>query len=250
MTDLELLIDLFIDGDRQGPGSEAQTRRAIDLAGLSHARGLRIADLGCGTGAAALVLARALDADVVAVDRLGAFLKRVAARAEQEGLGHRITIRQGSIDALPFGPNSIDVLWSEGAIYNIGFEAGVAQWRQYLRPGGMLAVSDLTWLTDERPEELDAYWRSQYPEVATASTKISILERHGYSPVGYFALPEDCWLASYYRPMQQRFDGFLQRHGNSDAARALVAAETAEIERYERHGQFFSYGFYVARKSA
>ncbi|MFM7118964.1 MAG: class I SAM-dependent methyltransferase [Gammaproteobacteria bacterium] len=248
MSDRSLLIDLFLAGDRQGPGSDAQTERAIELTGVRGQGDLRVADLGCGTGAATLVLARVLDVPVVAVDVLGAFLRRLGQRAAQAGLAHRITAHQASMDALPFAPESLDLLWSEGAIYNIGFAAGLAYWRQFLRPGGTLAISDLTWLTQERPAELDAYWRSQYPEVDTAGAKIAVLERHGYSPVAYFALPDDCWQDTYYGPLQQRFDAFLDRHGHSAAARALVAAEASEIERYERYRPFYSYGFYIARK--
>ena len=81
-----------------------------------------------------------------------------------------------------------------------------------------------------------------------ASSKIGLLERHGYSPIGYFVLPEHCWLENYYRPMQNRFKDFLNRHGNSEEAREIVEAENREIELYEKYKAFYSYGVYVARK--
>lgn len=77
---------------------------------------------------------------------------------------------------------------------------------------------------------------------------MAVLEHLGFSPVGYFPLPERCWLDNYYRPMQQRFPAFLDRHENSDAAQAIVAAEEHEISLYERYKAFVSYGFYIARK--
>jgi hypothetical protein len=89
---------------------------------------------------------------------------------------------------------------------------------------------------------------SEYPEIDLASAKIRILEQRGYSPIAYFALPEHCWLEQYYRPMQARFNEFLTRNGNSEEARAIVAAEQREIELYETHKAHFSYGVYVARK--
>lgn len=49
--------------------------------------------------------------------------------------------------------------------------------------------------------------------------------------------------------MEQRFDAFPARHGNSDAATALVDAEKAEIDLYQRFSDFVSYGFYIARKA-
>lgn len=201
MDDLDLLIDLHVDGARQGPGSDAATRQAIALAGLGPDPALRIADIGCGTGAASLLLARELGAQVVAVDFLPRFLAKLAHAAGAAGFTERITPVAATMEALPFTDAAFDVVWSEGAIYNMGFAQGVASWRRLLEPGGILAVSELTWLTAERPAELQAYWDEAYPEVATASAKIAVLERHGFSPKGYFVLPPECWLDAYYRPM-------------------------------------------------
>ncbi|WOE74415.1 class I SAM-dependent methyltransferase [Alterisphingorhabdus coralli] len=245
---LDLLIDLHIGGYRQGPGGDDVTRRAIGLSGLKEKQGLHIADIGCGTGASTLVLAQELDAHIEAVDFLPPFLEKLEAEAQKQDLSERITTHAISMDALPFADTSLDAIWSEGAIYNIGFENGVRAWRQYLKPGGILAVSELTWLTDERPAELDQHWAEEYPEVATASAKMAILEANGYTPIGYFPLPPHCWLDNYYRPMQARFADFLARHDQSDAAQSIVAAEEKEIALYERFASYVSYGFYVAAK--
>jgi ubiquinone/menaquinone biosynthesis C-methylase UbiE len=248
MDDLELLIALHADGARQGPGDDAATSRAIDLAGLRGRDGLRIADVGCGTGASTLALARELGAEITAIDFVPAFLETLEARAAAAGVGDRITTLAASMDALPFSRGSLDAIWSEGAIYNIGFEAGARSWRRFLKPGGVLAVSELTWLTEKRPAALQAHWDAEYPEVATASAKFAVLERAGYAPIGYFPLGENCWLENYYRPMQARFAGFLAQFGGSEAAKAVVAAEEAEIALYEEHRDYVSYGFYIARR--
>jgi len=249
VDDLKLLIDLHVAADRQGPGGTAETRRAIELSGLLKQRGLKVADVGCGTGASTLVLAEDLDAEIIAVDFLPEFLDVLGSRAARAGLAGRIRTVNASMDSLPFEAGSLDAIWSEGAIYNMGFENGVSQWRRFLKRGGILAISELTWLTSSRPAELEAHWCAQYAEVGTASSKLAVLESNGYAPLGYFVLPEHCWLDAYYRPMQQRFEAFLRRHGGSDAGRAVVAAEEAEIDLYERHRAFVGYGFYIARKT-
>jgi SAM-dependent methyltransferase len=249
MDEMELLVDLHKDGPRQGPGGETETRLAITLSGLNGAADLRIADIGCGTGASTLVLAQELDAQVTAVDFLPQFLARLEAAAAPAGVAERMTTLQASMDTLPFGEGTLDAIWSEGAIYNIGFEAGIEAWRRFLKPGGILALSELTWLTAQRPAELQGHWDREYPEVDTASAKMAVLERLGFSPLGYFPLPESCWLDNYYRPMQQRFPAFLARHGHSRSARAIVATEEREISLYERYKAFVSYGYYIARKA-
>jgi SAM-dependent methyltransferase len=250
LDDLALLIDLHRDGKRQGPGGDDETRLAIRLSGLSAGKGLKIADIGCGTGASTLVLARELDASVTAVDFLPDFIHELDIAAERENLGERIETLLASMEALPFEAQSFDAIWSEGAIYNMGFTNGIKTWRRFLKPDGILAVSELTWLTRERPAELEQHWMQEYPEVDTASGKMAILEENGFSPVGYFSLPIRCWLDNYYRPMQARFAAFLSRNGNSEAATAVVAAEENEIALYERNSAFVSYGYYVARRTA
>ncbi|WP_405227901.1 class I SAM-dependent methyltransferase [Lentisalinibacter sediminis] len=248
MDDLQLLIDLHKDGQRQGPGGDAETRLAVALSGLKGSKDLRIADIGCGTGASTLLLAGTLDADITAVDFLPEFLAGLEEAADRAGVAGRITTLSASMESLPFEQGAYDAIWAEGAIYNMGFAAGVEAWRAYLKPDGILAISELTWLTNRRPAELQKHWEREYPEVDTASAKMAVLERLGFSPIGYFPLPEHCWLDNYYRPMQERFPAFLDRHGNSEAAQAIVAAEETEISLYERYRSFVSYGYYIARK--
>jgi len=250
LDDLSLLVDLHREGQRQGPGGDDETRLAITLSGLSGRTDLKIADIGCGTGASTLVLAKALDASVTAVDFLSDFLHDLEIAAERQNLTKRIETLAASMDALPFAEHSFDAIWSEGAIYNIGFANGIKAWRRFLKPDGILAVSELTWLTQARPAELEQHWNREYPEVDTASAKMAVLEDNGFSPMGYFALPKQCWLENYHRPMQARFAAFLERNDNSEAAAAIVAAEEHEIALYEQHSAFVSYGYYVARRTA
>ncbi|MEE4255090.1 MAG: class I SAM-dependent methyltransferase [Desulfuromusa sp.] len=247
-SQLKLLVDLHKPATRQGPGGEIETRRALELAGLDHLRPLKIADIGCGTGASTIQLAKELNAEITAVDFLAEFLDELKSRAHVHGVADKITTLNSSMENLPFAEQEFDVIWSEGAIYNIGFEAGVSAWSRFLKPGGKLVVSEITWLSATRPQDLQAHWEREYPEVDVASAKIGILERHGYCPEAYFILPEHCWLDNYYRPMQIRFDDFLRQYGQSKEAVTIVEAEKSEIGLYEKNKAFYSYGVYVAKK--
>ena len=248
MEDYQLLIDLHKRANRQGPGGDAETAMAVEMAMLDRSSPLKIADIGCGTGASALLLAQRLQARITAVDFLQDFLDVLEARAEETGLAEKIAALCCSMDNLSFGDEEFDVIWSEGAIYNIGFEKGVKDWKPYLKAGGLLVVSEITWITGSRPPELQKYWGGEYPEIDVASSKMGILEQNGYSPIAYFILPEHCWLENYYRPMQDGFKDFLDRNGNSEEARAIVAAENREIQLYEKYKAYYSYGVYIARK--
>ena len=248
MDDFQLLIDLHKNANRQGPGGDAESEKALSLATIDRAVPLKIADIGCGTGASTLLLARLLDARITAVDFLQDFLDVLEGRAERMELSDKVTTVCCSMDNLPFGDEEYDVIWSEGSIYNIGFEKGLKDWKRFLKTGGAMVVSEITWLTAERPSELQKYWKNEYPEIDTASSKIEIMEKNGYSPFAYFVLPEHCWLDNYYRPMQDGFEAFLKRNGNREKAQAIVNAEKKEIALYEKYKAYYSYGVYIARK--
>ena len=248
MEDYRLLTDLHKNADRQGPGGDAETEKALDLAMIDRTAPLKIADIGCGTGASTLLLARLSNARITAVDFLADFLEVLEKRAKRMGLSDKITTLNCSMDNLPFGDEEYDVIWSEGAIYNIGFEKGVTDWKRFLKAGGILVVSEITWMTDSRPAALQKHWEGEYSEIDKASSKTGVLEKNGYAPIGYFVLPEHCWMENYYRPIQDSFNDFLRRNGNSDEARAIVDAEQQEIEMYEKYKTHYSYGVYIARK--
>lgn len=250
MDDYQLLIDLHQQANRQGPGGDAELEKALDLAKIDPAQPLKIADIGCGTGASTLRLASLLNAQITAVDFLADFLDVLNKRAVDLGLAEKITTLACSMDNLPFGHEVYDLIWSEGAIYNMGFAQGVKAWNPYLKVGGTLVVSEITWTTGSRPAEIQQHWDREYPEIDVASAKMGILEQSGYSPIGYFTLPEHCWLDHYYRPLQNNFPGFLERHGNSEESRAIIEAEEREIELYEKYKDFYSYGVYIAQKLA
>ena len=102
MDEMQLLIDLHKDGTRQGPGGDDETRLAVTLSGLKGKKDLRIADIGCGTGASTMVLANELDAHITAVDFLPEFLAVLDANAKHSGVSQRIATLAERMDSLPF----------------------------------------------------------------------------------------------------------------------------------------------------
>ena len=244
----DLLIDLHKGNLRQGPGGDEQTKLALNFAGLSNpTEPLQVADIGCGTGASTLILAENLNAKITAIDLFQDFLDVLTVDSQKRGLADKITTLAVPMEELPFEESSLDIIWAEGSIYNMGFEKGVKYFKHFLKPGGLLAASEITWLTKERPEEIEHHWNSEYPEIATASEKICILEDQGLMVRGYFPLPESCWIENYYTPQENSFEAFLVKH-NSEDAKAIIEAEKTEIALYKKHRAHYSYGFYIAQK--
>jgi len=222
MTELAVLLDLFKNSDRQGPGSKEETLKALGFMDLPRNRQVKIADLGCGSGGQTLTLAQKITGHLTAVDLFPEFLEELRGKSERLGVQEKIKTLQGSMEDLPFSKGAFDVIWSEGAIYNMGFENGVKKWKDYLTIGGYLAVSEITWITHIRPKEIEDFWQQEYPEIDTASNKIKILEDNGYTLVGYFYLAQNSWLENYYKPMEARFEPFLERNHHSAVAKNIV----------------------------
>ena len=248
MTEIELLVDFHKDAERQGPGSSFETIKALNFIDINKNHKFKIADIGCGSGAQTITLAKNIKGQIIAVDLFPEFLDKLKLRSEEPGIKGRITTLKKSMDDLPFDNEEFDIIWSEGAIYNMGFEAGIKKWKDYLKSGGYLAVSEITWITNSRPDEIEEHWNNEYPEIDTASNKIKILEENGFSPVGYFILPESSWIDNYYQPIDERIDDFLIKHRNSEIAKSIVDGEREEIRKYKKYKDFLSYGFYIAKK--
>lgn len=249
MTEIELILDLHRNTNRQGPGSEEDTLSALNFIDLPGDQDLQIADIGCSSGGPTLTLAKALKGQMIAVDLFPIFLTELENKAKTLGLTNKIQTLQCSMDELPFGKNTFDLIWSEGAIYNIGFKNGTQQWREYLKPGGYLAISEITWISQTRPQELEDFWAQAYPEINTAAHKIKQLEDNGYSLAGYFYLSSESWINNYYQPLIDRFEAYLKRHQNTPLAKKVVREVKAEFKRYQEFKDYYSYGFYIARKT-
>ena len=155
--ELNLICDFFSNMERQGPGSPEATLKA-----LSFVDGLTdesfIADIGCGTGGQTMVVAGHVPGRITGIDLFPGFIDIFNRNARQLGLQDRVKGIVGSMDALPFGEEELDMIWCEGAIYNIGFERGLKEWRKYLKPGGYIAVSESSWFTDELRKSMTSGW--------------------------------------------------------------------------------------------
>jgi cyclopropane fatty-acyl-phospholipid synthase-like methyltransferase len=248
MTELELLIDFHVDAERQGPGSTAEILMALDLTGVPKDKQLEIADIGCGTGGQTITLAQNIEGQITAVDLFPEFLDKLNSKTKELELEKKIDTLEKSMDDLSFDNEEFDIIWSEGAIYNIGFKTGINTWKQYLKTGGYLAVSEITWTTNSRPKEIEDYWNGEYPEIDTASNKMRILEENGFSPVGYFTLSQASWIENYYKPMEKRFLPFLEKNNNSEIANKIIEEYKEEIRMYQKYKDSYSYGFYIAKK--
>jgi serine/threonine-protein kinase HipA len=182
---------------------------------------------------------------VIAVDLHQPSLDRLRATAHARGLGHLIEPRCADMAAPGVPPGSVDLLWSEGALYFIGFESGLRLWRPLLAAGGHLAVTECSWLCTDPPAEVTAFFRAGYPAMAGIEQNVDRAHAAGFEVIDRFTLPAAAWWDEYYTPLEERM---AQLAPEADPALAAVIAETrAEIELYRRYGDAYGYVFYLMR---
>lgn len=239
-------FEIFNGLPRQGPGDEASTIKALALVPGIGAD-TRVLDLGCGTGSQTRALARNSPAHVVAIDNHPPFVEEANRQARAAGLDSRIDTRVGDMHRLELAPGSFDLVWCEGAVYIVGFEAGLRGWRSLLAPGGHLALTEVCWSKPDRPSECEEFWAREYPAIRDTATRLTTISECGYDIVDHFRLPPSAWWDDYYRPLQQHITEFRTRHRDEPDAGELADQIQREIDIWHRYSDWYHYECFVMR---
>lgn len=245
--DFNLICEFFSYMERQGPGSPEETLKALSFIDNLTDKSL-IADIGCGTGGQTMVLAQHAPGRITGLDLFPKFIDQFNGNAMRLNLQDRVHGITGSMDNLPFQNDELDLIWSEGAIYNIGFERGLKEWRKYLKTGGYIAVTESSWFTNERPAEINDFWMEAYPEIDTIPNQVATMHKAGYLPVATFILPSTCWTEHYFAPKLKAQEIFLNKYAENKAAEEFIASQSHEAELYRKYNAFYGYVFFIAKK--
>jgi SAM-dependent methyltransferase len=239
------LVELHRGLPRQGPGSDHFTRQLLKRLPALPAKP-RIADLGCGSGAAALLLARHYGSPLRAVDASAEFITELRAHASRARLDHLIEPICADMAALDWPPGSVDLLWSEGAAYNLGFGEALRAWRPLLAAGGVAVVSELSWFAKTAPGPARDFWAAAYPGMASEQKNIERAGEAGFRILFTERLPSNAWWQNYYGPLRQRM-----RQVKAAGVMQEVLQETEqEMALFEKYSECYGYTFYVMLQSA
>ncbi len=250
---MKLFMELHSDNPREGPGDDESTIKALNLVTdpPDFPPQPDILDVGCGPGMQTIALANATRGRIIALDIFQHFLDQLNRSAQAGGVGGRIRTVKGSMFELPFEPEFFDLIWSEGAIYIMGFENGLREWSKFLRPGGAIAVSQISWLRDDVKEdqkELYNWWMENCPDIRPIGGNLEIIEKCGYEILGDFTLPESAWWDGYYDSLSKGFERIRTEHRDDPKAAALIDMELEEQQMYRDYSDYYGYEFYVMRK--
>ncbi|MCL0096289.1 methyltransferase domain-containing protein [Thermodesulfovibrionales bacterium] len=110
---------------------------------LGPAGGLKVLDVGTGTGVIALALAAA-GQRVTALDLTAEMVEKAKANAERRGLA--VDFRIGDAEKLPFESNTFDVVTNKWLLWTLPDpEKAISEWQRVLKPGGRLIIIDGNW---------------------------------------------------------------------------------------------------------
>jgi SAM-dependent methyltransferase len=232
---------------REGPGDNASTLRALSLL-KQLPPNPNILDVGCGPGMQTLALAMAATGSkLTALDRHQPFLNELEKQAEIAGVKERIKTVTASMRAMPFKEEAFDVIWSEAAIYIMGFQQGITQWKRFLKLGGYLVVSEPCWLKSDIPQPVRDFW-NEYPAMMTIAEALGVIEAAGYKTIGHFILPESAWWDDYYSPLEERLSVLRRKYHENSAALNEIEQAFHEVGLYRKYSAYYGYAFYVMQK--
>lgn len=223
-----------------GPATETATREALAMVPFAPER---ILEIGCGPGLATITLADATAAQILATDTEEGALDRLRNEVDTRGLGDRIEVRNMDMAQLPMPDVPWDVIWAEGSAYIIGAERALRGWRSLLRPGGVLVFSEMVWRTETPPEDLRAFWASEFPGMTRVPDLLGHAKRAGYRALGHFDMGREA-MDTYYRPLEAR----VAEMGTRLEGSRVLDDLRAELAAYHACDGLVSFEMFVLQK--
>jgi len=246
MEGMEYFYELFRNLPRGGPGDNKSTRKAF-----SYLKNLPdeplILDIGCGHGIQTLELARISKGKIIALDNYQPFLDILTKKAKDEGFDNRIIPKNQSMLEMDFDNDTFDIIWSEGAIFIMGFQNGLKKCNQLLKNKGYFVLTEAVLLLPNLPKPLQEFWNEEYPDIKDIKNNISMIKDEGFDVLSHFTLPKSCW-ADFYSQMDEKIKELKKKYRDKKTALKVFESFEKESKMYYDYSDYYGYEFFIMQK--
>jgi len=206
-------------------GLSKYTRKAFQI--LPKLNKPHILDVGCGSGVPTIELAKLSNGQITGLDTNQSSLEKLGKKIRKLKLSNRVKIIKCSILKMDFPDESFNIIWSEGAIYAIGFEKGLKKWRSLLKTNGFLIVHD---------------------ESKNTGDKLRIIPKCGYKLLGHFSLSENVWWLKYYNPLEKKIQELRKKYMADAELLKVLDKKQRDIDTFKKNQKSYSSVFFIMQK--
>lgn len=231
-------LSIYRNLSQRNPGSIVFT--STYLTPLPLDRHSVIADLGCGLGGRATWVTRSRVCEMHLFDQSTTLLDHAYARAEEGGSEQQIQLHhvgEEGYGQLNAEPQQFDLLMTEGLAFDCDPFEHINAWRQFVKPGGAIALVCPGITRNDVPAEVQAFLGQR------SKLQLGTLD-HYHGRISEFKdlkLFHQVTLAQYswdehYQNLGRCLKGLIKSGEAHPKDEAVLAAET-ELNWYRQHGR-------------
>lgn len=184
MDQIDFWANVVARDGRRAPGDDELTRRIGRHCTLGP--DARVLDLGAGTGAMALLLAREHGCHVTCIDADAAALEKLKAAADADGLGAQIETQVAERPWTPaFEDGAFDAVVVEAGLgfLSPSFIEAVRSVRRLLATDGKLAVLSRARVGRNLPEDVVRFYREANVALELPGKLLETMQQGGFEPL-------------------------------------------------------------------
>ncbi len=161
-----------------------------------------------------------------------------AERAAAEGLDSCVV----QLFELPKTEGGFDLIWYNGTVEFDGVTQRLNALKE--RAKGIVVYRALCWLIEPMPDTRLFYER-RFGVIEQMYTVVYKAKELGFGVRDFYIAPKSDWREGYYKPLDAAAREYGNVHPDSSDASAGRALLDKEIDMFERHGEEFSYIYFI-----
>lgn len=209
---------------------------------------LRVLNIGSGKGLETIWMLQEFKFAVAALDAHEPYLDALYSLCEKEGFEDRIELYCEDMNDLPFKKGFFDIIICEGSINLVGFKNGVSYFKKFLKPGGMLVVSDYNLTKTDMPKELTRYFETFAPDINLLEDRVKWCESEGLKVHATLKVPDEAWWKNYLSPMRAKSNELLQEYEMDQDKLKLINELLLDLNMREKYKEYYEFNFIIMQK--